>query len=110
MRSKSLSRCKTVSPASSAVAAMMSSGMEGARYLPLPANASWTSSARSSMRGVRYSTGIATTTSSERSGVSEIRERAGYALPAHSGDPRERPLARLALIAAIQFETPDAVS
>ncbi len=34
MRSKSLSKCRTVSPASSAVAAMVRSGTDGARCWP----------------------------------------------------------------------------
>lgn len=42
MRSKSLSRCSTVSPASSAAAAISRSGIDGARCWPLPASASWT--------------------------------------------------------------------
>jgi hypothetical protein len=58
IRPKSLSRCSTVSPASSAVAATIRSGIEAARCWPRSASKARTSTARSSMAGVRYSTGI----------------------------------------------------
>ena len=56
--SKSLSRWRTVRPASSAVAAMRRSGTDGARCWLRSASTDWSSSARSSILGVRYSTGI----------------------------------------------------
>ena len=69
MSSKSLSRCSTVSSASSAVAAISRSGMDGARCCPRSASADWTSTERSSILGVRYSTG------SDASGGSAKRVR-----------------------------------
>jgi hypothetical protein len=59
IRSKSLSEWRIVSPASSAVAAMMRSGTDGVRCWPRSASKVRTSTARSSIAGVRYSTGIA---------------------------------------------------
>ena len=61
IRSKSLSKWRTVSSLSSAVAAMMRSGTDGARCWPRSASKVRTSTARSSIAGVRYSTGIAET-------------------------------------------------
>jgi hypothetical protein len=58
MRSKSLSTCRTVSPASSAVAAMIRPGVEGARCWPRSASSVKISTARSSMAGVWCSTGM----------------------------------------------------
>lgn len=59
VRSKCLSRCKTVNPPSSAVAATIRSGTDGPRCMPLSASISCTSNARSSAADVRYFTGIA---------------------------------------------------
>jgi hypothetical protein len=56
--SKSLSTCSTVSPDSSAVAAMIRSGSDGARCWPRSASRVRTSTARASIAGVRYSTGL----------------------------------------------------
>jgi len=53
-----LVRCRMISPASSAVAAMIRSGIDGARCWPRSASRVRTSTARSSMAGVWYCTGI----------------------------------------------------
>jgi hypothetical protein len=58
MRLKSLSAARTVSPTFSAVAAMSRSGIDGVRCWPRSARSICTSSALSSMAGVRCSTGI----------------------------------------------------
>lgn len=82
MRSKSLSRCSTVSPASSAVAATIRSGIEGARCWPRSASNARTSAARSSMAGVRYSTGIQDelTRRAAEQGFDDLRARHGAVL------------------------------
>ncbi len=58
-RSKSFSRCKTLSPASAAAAAMIRSGIEGTRCWPRSASIALVCHRRSSIDGVRYSTGMA---------------------------------------------------
>ena len=58
MSSKSLSRCKTVKPVSSAVAAIRRSGIEGDRWRPRSASNCCSSIARTSMEGVRYVVGM----------------------------------------------------
>ena len=61
---------------SSAAAAISRSGIDGARCWPRSASRRWTSTARSSTAGVRYSTGIAATGGYPAPGVSSTADRA----------------------------------